>query len=129
MALVFRRSSGGRHDQRYAPAQPQRDYRSDNGDAGSRFAQPGVAEDSATGAISVTVDAGTFLWLPAKIRVPAGRPVAEPLEAPVGPAVARLDRLGLWTIIAVVLVIEADAYPIITHLAMPRFGSPGASPF
>lgn len=40
-----------------------------------RFAAPGVAEDSTTGRVAVTMVAGTFFWLPAEVRVPAGRPV------------------------------------------------------
>lgn len=40
-----------------------------------RFAQPGVAVDSASGRTTVTIVAGVFFWLPAEIRVPAGRPV------------------------------------------------------
>lgn len=38
-----------------------------------RFAAPGV-RDSA-GRIEVTMVAGMFFWLPAEVRVPAGRPV------------------------------------------------------
>ena len=40
-----------------------------------RFAAAGVATDSATGRVTVTMVAGTFFWLPAEVRVPAGRPV------------------------------------------------------
>jgi cytochrome c oxidase subunit 1 len=53
---------------------------------------------------------------------------AEPLEpAPAGAPF--LDRLGLLTAVAVVLVVVAYAYPIWQHLQMQRFGSPGFSPF
>ena len=40
-----------------------------------RFASAGVSVDSATGAVTVTMIGGTFFWLPAEVRVPAGRPV------------------------------------------------------
>jgi cytochrome c oxidase subunit I len=53
---------------------------------------------------------------------------AEALEDP-GMKVAYLDRLGVLTAIAVVLVVVAYGYPIWQHLQMPRFGSPGFSPF
>jgi cytochrome c oxidase subunit 1 len=53
---------------------------------------------------------------------------AESLESGSGRA-PLLDRLGLWTAIAVLLVLIAYAYPIWTHLRMERFGSPGYSPF
>ena len=53
---------------------------------------------------------------------------AEPLEDP-GMKVAYLDRLGLLTAMAVVLIAVAYGYPIWQHVQMPRFGSPGFSPF
>jgi cytochrome c oxidase subunit 1 len=53
---------------------------------------------------------------------------AEPLEAP-GPRAALLDRLGLWTVVAVILVLLAYGYPIYHQLQMPRYGSPGFTPF
>ena len=53
---------------------------------------------------------------------------AEPLEDP-GTKGAYLDRLGLLTAAAVVLILIAYGYPIIAHLQMTRFGSPGYSPF
>jgi cytochrome c oxidase subunit 1 len=39
------------------------------------------------------------------------------------------DRFGLWTVIAVVLVALAYAYPLLILLAHPRYGSPGFKPF
>jgi cytochrome c oxidase subunit 1 len=39
------------------------------------------------------------------------------------------DRLGLWTAIAIALVIIAYAYPLYSHLSMTRFGSPGFKPY
>jgi len=39
------------------------------------------------------------------------------------------DRLGVLALAAVVLVLVAYGYPIWHHLQMPRFGSPGYSPF
>jgi hypothetical protein len=53
---------------------------------------------------------------------------AEPLEPP-GPRAAIFDRLGLWTVAAVILVLIAYGPPIWNHLQMARFGSPGFSPF
>ena len=40
-----------------------------------RWAAGGVSTDAATGQVTVTMVAGTFFWLPAEVRVPAGRPV------------------------------------------------------
>jgi cytochrome c oxidase subunit 1 len=57
-----------------------------------------------------------------------GLAFAEPLEG--APAKRILfDRLGLWIVAAVVLVLIAYAYPLASHLSMPRFGSPGVRPF
>ncbi|MGE5832972.1 MAG: cbb3-type cytochrome c oxidase subunit I [Acidobacteriota bacterium] len=39
------------------------------------------------------------------------------------------DRFGLWTILAILLVAAAYAYPLMTLLAHPRYGSPGFKPF
>ena len=44
-------------------------------------------------------------------------------------AIGLWDRFGLWTIIAVVLVAAAYAYPLVTLLAHPRYGSPPFQPF
>ena len=53
---------------------------------------------------------------------------AEPLEDP-GAKGAYLDHLGILTALAVLLIVVAYGYPIWQHLQMPRFGSPGFSPF
>lgn len=53
---------------------------------------------------------------------------SEPLEDP-GTKGALLDRLGLLTALAAALIFIAYGYPIWQHLQMPRFGSPGFSPF
>ena len=53
---------------------------------------------------------------------------SEPLEDP-GTKGTSLDRLGLLTALAVLLIVVAYGYPIWQHLQMPRFGSPGFSPF
>jgi cytochrome c oxidase subunit 1 len=52
---------------------------------------------------------------------------AVPLR-PVG-APGLWDRFGLWTVIAIVLVLLAYAYPIYTLLNWTRFGSPPYQPF
>ena len=53
---------------------------------------------------------------------------SEPLEDP-GTKGAFLDRLGVLTVAAALLIVIAYGYPIWHHLQMPRFGSPGFSPF
>ncbi|MDP3774529.1 MAG: b(o/a)3-type cytochrome-c oxidase subunit 1 [Gemmatimonadales bacterium] len=59
---------------------------------------------------------------------PATMEFAEPLEVP-GPRAARFDNLGRFAILAAILVIVAYGWPIWSHLRMPRFGSPGFTPF
>ena len=44
-------------------------------------------------------------------------------------AIGLWDRFGLWTVLAVLLVIAAYAYPIISLVAHPRYGSPPFQPF
>jgi cytochrome c oxidase subunit 1 len=39
------------------------------------------------------------------------------------------DRYGMWTIIAILLIAAAYAYPLAQLLAHPRFGSPGFKPY
>jgi cytochrome c oxidase subunit 1 len=53
---------------------------------------------------------------------------SEPLE-PAGSNATMFDRIGLWTAVAIVLVVVAYGPPIWNHLHMTRFGSPGFSPF
>jgi hypothetical protein len=53
---------------------------------------------------------------------------AEPLESP-GSRSLVFDRLGLLTIVAIVLIVIAYGPPLWNHLQMTRFGSPGFSPF
>jgi len=49
---------------------------------------------------------------------------AEPLEPP-GDKARILDKLWIWVLIAVILVIAAYAVPLFQHLTMERFGAPG----
>jgi cytochrome c oxidase subunit 1 len=49
---------------------------------------------------------------------------------PLQPAVAGVwDRFGLWTVVAIVIVIAGYAYPIIHLLSQHRYGSPPYQPF
>ena len=64
----------------------------------------------------------------AQQRAPQPIEWAEPLE-PVSPRAGVLDRYGLWTLVAIVLVLIAYAVPLWQHLHMQTYGSPGFSPF
>jgi len=73
----------------------------------------------------LTVVVGT--WATGKrIEAPAFE-FAVPLVEPGGPGI--WDRYGLWTVVAVVLVAVAYAYPLYQLLMLPRFGSPAFKPF
>ncbi len=79
-------------------------------------------------ALFVLVMAATFA---AKVTKPV-EPIswAEPLHVPEGGQKVMIwDRLGLWFIIAVVLVVLAYAMPLYDILTLERFGSPGFKPF
>ena len=87
---------------------------------------------SALGGVLLFVSAAFFIMvmlgtaLAGKRRDPEEVLWAEPLERPVRRTV--FERYGLWTAVAVVLVVIAYAYPLIMHLRMERFGSPGFTP-
>ena len=76
----------------------------------------------------VMVVAGTLWWGKRSEAAPQIE-YAVPLEAeePVGGTI--WDRLGMWTVVAVILVAIAYFYPIFDLLSMERFGSPGFKPF
>jgi hypothetical protein len=60
------------------------------------------------------------------------RPAFRPgLDRPLVPVARRglWDRLGLWTVAAVILIAIAYAYPLLHLLSQQRFGSPGVAPF
>ncbi|MCR4375502.1 MAG: cbb3-type cytochrome c oxidase subunit I [Acidobacteria bacterium] len=61
-----------------------------------------------------------------KIEAPAFE-FAVPLE-PVT-TMGLWDRLGLWTIVGIVMIILAYGYPLATLIMTPRFGSPPFQPF
>jgi len=67
---------------------------------------------------------GTRLVLGAALGAAMFPPIAL-----VGPLFTLFDRLGLWTVVAVILVLLAYGYPIYHQLQMPRYGSPGFAPF
>ena len=92
----------------------------------------GLSVIAAAGAVVLFTSALAYLivvvatWLGGR-RIEAPQfEFATPLRAPVAGV---WDRLGLWTAIAVVIVIAAYAYPIIHLLSHPRYGSPPYQPF
>jgi len=89
---------------------------------------------SAVGGILLFTSAAFFVmvmlgtWLAGRKAEQPEVTFAEPLAATPS-RVPLLDRLGLWTAVAVVLVLIAYAYPIWHLLSMPHYGSPPFKPF
>jgi len=113
---------------------PRRIYDASYGGAAAAQAWRGLTDVSAVGGLFLFTSAGFFMLvmlgtgLAGKKREPEPIEWAEPLE-PVSPRAGLLDRYGLWTLVAIVLVLIAYAVPLWQHLRMQRFGSPGFTPF
>ena len=92
-----------------------------------------LTDISAVGGLFLFVSAAFFVlvmlgtWLAGKRRDPEPIEWAEPLQ-PIAAARTWLDRYGLWTVVAIVLVLIAYAVPLWSHLQMTTFGSPGFKP-
>jgi len=65
-------------------------------------------------------------WTTGKRIPPPPFEFAVPLRPPTGTI---WDRFGLWTIVAILLIAAAYAYPLFQLLSHPRFGSPGFKPY
>jgi cytochrome c oxidase subunit 1 len=101
------------------------------GDSGASW--QGLTQVAAAGGVILFISALAFVavvvatWIGGKrIQAPAFE-FAVPLHRPT--TVGVWDRFGLWTIVAILLVAAAYAYPLTQLLAHPRFGSPAFTPF
>ncbi len=101
------------------------------GDQGAAWS--GLATMGAIGGVVLFLSAMAFVsvviatWTAGrKIEGPAFE-FAVPLEPVTSLGV--WDRLGMWTIVGIVFVILAYAYPLATLIMTPRFGSPPFQPF
>ena len=73
----------------------------------------------------VTVVAST--WLTGRRIEPPAFDFAVPLRPVTAPGL--WDRFGMWTVVAIVLILLAYAYPIYSLISQQRFGSPPFQPF
>jgi cytochrome c oxidase subunit 1 len=113
---------------------PRRVYDASYGGSPIAAEWSGLTLVSAIGGIMLFVSAAFFLLVMLG-TVLAGRRAAqtdlefaEPLQgAPERRGI--WDRFGLWIGVAIVLVVIAYAYPLVQHLQLERFGSPGFKPF
>jgi cytochrome c oxidase subunit 1 len=88
---------------------------------------------AAVGSIVLFLSALSFLtvvvatWVGGRRIQPPAFEFAIPLHPETAPTV--WDRFGMWTAVAVVLVVVAYAIPLIQLLSHTRYGSPGFQPF
>ncbi len=115
---------------------PRRVFATEYAGAGQAQMWHGLTSISALGGLVLFASAGFFVLvmlgtlLAGKQTAPAPIEWAEPLEAPPGGFKTTIwDRLGLWLIVAVVLVALAYAVPLWDLLHLTRYGSPGFKPF
>jgi cytochrome c oxidase subunit 1 len=113
---------------------PRRVYEATYGGSAIAESWKGLTALSAVGGIILFISAAFFLLVMLGTVV-AGKRIeqpdiefAEPVEgAPT--TVGWLDRFWPWFAVAVILVIVSYAYPLLSHLQLERFGSPGFKPF
>jgi cytochrome c oxidase subunit 1 len=111
---------------------PRRVYSGGFDGAAQAAAWQPLTKAAAWGGVLLFVSALAFVavvvgtWLGGRRVDSAAFEFAVALRAP-APSV--WDRLGAWTLVAVVLVALAYAYPLAHLLALPRFGSPPFDPF
>lgn len=117
-----------------AMGMPRRVYDATYGGAEAALHWQGLTLVSAVGGVLLFMSASFFLLVMLG-TVLAGRKseqpaieFATPLEGePQQPTI--FDRIGVWVVAAIILVIIAYAYPLMHHVRMERFGSPGFTPF
>lgn len=113
---------------------PRRIYDASYGGSAVAATWRALTEVSAVGGLFLFASAGFFMLVMIGTALAGRRREPEPIvwAEPLHPVALRrtlLDRYLLWTVLAVVLVIIAYAYPLWAHLRMARFGSPGFRPF
>ena len=100
------------------------------GDLGGNW--HGLTVVAAAGAVALFASALSYVIVTAATAF-SGKPIPAPaieFAAPLRAPVAGIwDRYGLWTCVAIVIVIAAYAYPILDLLAHHRYGSPPFQPF
>jgi cytochrome c oxidase subunit 1 len=115
---------------------PRRVFATDYAGAPQATMWQGLTSVSALGGVVLFASAGFFVLvmlgtlLAGKKTAPQPIEWAEPLSPPPdGFRTTIWDRLGLWFVVAVVLVILAYAVPVWDLVHMTRYGSPGFKPF
>jgi cytochrome c oxidase subunit 1 len=102
-----------------------------NGDSGQEWLW--LADVGAVGGVVLFASALAFVTVVVATWT-AGRRIEPPafeFAAPLRPVTSMgvWDRYGMWTVVAVILVLLAYAYPLLSLLSHERFGSPPYQPF
>ena len=89
---------------------------------------------SALGGVVLFASSGLFVLVMLATLLGGERGAQRPIEwaESLGGPTERVtvwDRLGLWFVIAAILVIVAYGLPLYDHFQLERFGSPGFRPF
>ncbi len=108
---------------------PRRIYDASYGGHPAALAWQSWTGVSALGGVVLFVSAMFFVWV--MVASMFGPKLAQPLPIEYAQTVRPLtgqpgvwDRIGLWTALAVILIVVAYAYPITRLLQLERFGSP-----
>ena len=102
-----------------------------NGDSGQEWLW--LADVGAVGGVILFASALAFVTVVVATWT-VGRRIEAPafeFAAPLRPVTSMgvWDRYGMWTVVAVILVLLAYAYPLLSLLSHERFGSPPYQPF
>jgi cytochrome c oxidase subunit 1 len=112
---------------------PRRVYSGSFDGAAAAEAWKGLTQVGAWGGVVLFLSALGFVsvvvatWLTGRRIAPPPFEFAVPLRPATAPGV--WDRLGLWTVVAILMIAAAYAYPLAHLLSLERFGSPPFSPF
>jgi cytochrome c oxidase subunit 1 len=115
---------------------PRRVFASNYGGVEQAQAWEGLTTASALGGLVLHVSAAFFVLVMVATLLAGRRTPPQRIEwaeslgrPPEGYRESIWDRLGLWFVVAVVLVIIAYAVPLYDLFQLERFGSPGFKPF
>ncbi|HVX89845.1 MAG TPA: cbb3-type cytochrome c oxidase subunit I [Gemmatimonadales bacterium] len=113
---------------------PRRVYATDFGGAEIAHTWKTLTTLSALGGVVLFASAGLFVLVMLSTLLGGQKGEQQPIEwaEPLGgptPKVGLWDKLGIWFVVAAVLVIIAYGLPLYDHFQLERFGSPGFKPF
>jgi cytochrome c oxidase subunit 1 len=113
---------------------PRRVYTTDFGGAEIAHTWKTLTTLSALGGVVLFASAGLFVLVMLSTLLGGQKGDQQPIEwaEPLGgptPKVGLWDKLGIWFVVAAVLVLIAYGLPLYDHFQLERFGSAGLKPF